>query len=87
MTDHEPTLPTPYAPAIDAATMADLDGIDMDAGDGCPHCGGRRDHLYVPNAGYYGCETCGAVWAGDRDNADLVREPHAGPVHATEDEP
>lgn len=73
--------PTPYEPAIDAESMGDLDGIDLDRGEGCPHCGGRRDNLYVPVAGYYGCLTCGAMWAGDRDNASLEDEPHSGPVH------
>ena len=74
--------PTPYEPAIDVETMADLDGIDLDDGEGCPHCGGRRDNLYCPNAGYYGCLTCGAMWAGDRDNASLMDEPHSGPVRS-----
>jgi len=78
--------PTPYEPAIDAETMDDLDGINLDVGEGCPHCGGRRDNLYVPNAGWYGCLTCGAMWAGDRSNATLHDEPHSGPVRSVNSE-
>lgn len=70
----------PYEPGVDAETVDDLDGIDIDAGEGCPHCGGRRDRLHVGPAGYYACHTCGAVWAGDREDADLHREPVRGPV-------
>lgn len=76
--------PTPYEPAVKAETMDDLNGIDLDEGEGCPHCGGRRDNLYRPNAGYYGCSTCGAVWAGDRSDASLEMEPHSGPVRSVD---
>jgi len=76
--------PQPYDPAIDADDVTDLDGINLDDGTGCPHCGGRRDNLCVPNAGYYHCETCGAVWAGDRASATLVNAPHSGPVYGGE---
>lgn len=79
--DWKPSRPTPYEPALEAESMDDLDGIDIEQGDGCPHCGGRRDNLHTGPAGYYGCLTCGAQWAGDRENASLVDEPHSGPVH------
>lgn len=70
----------PYDPADNWTTIDDLDGIDLTAGDGCPHCGGRRDHLTQGPAGWYSCHTCGAVWAGDVTNATLHDEPYQGPA-------
>lgn len=70
----------PYEPGINAESVDDLDGIDLDAGDGCPHCGGRRDQLVQQPAGWYHCTTCWASWAGDRENASLEEEPCRGPV-------
>ena len=67
-------------PVEDWQSVDELDGIDIDRGEGCPHCGAPAEDLYVPNAGYYGCSECWAMWAGDRENAELVEEPVNGPA-------
>lgn len=70
----------PYAPAQEWNSAEELDGIDINEGEGCPHCGGRRDRLGVGPAGYYTCFTCLATWAGEMECASLVKQPVEGPV-------
>jgi hypothetical protein len=71
---------TPYEPARAWSSVDELDGIDLREGDGCPHCGGRRDELVQNPAGWYSCYTCGVRWAGELDDATLHDEPYRGPA-------
>lgn len=70
----------PHAPAIDATCPMDLDGIDLNQGEGCPHCGAETDALVQHPAGHYHCQWCWAHWAGDRENATLHEDPVRGPA-------
>ncbi|REA00208.1 hypothetical protein DEQ92_20355 [Haloferax sp. Atlit-6N] len=75
-----------HDPAQDWQDVEDLDGIDLNEGEGCPHCGGPASNLHEgPPAGYYHCDTCFAVWAGDIESASLVEEPIYGPVGAKDE--
>ena len=78
---------TPYEPARAWSSVDELDGIDLREGEGCPHCGGRRDGLVQNPAGWFSCYTCGARWAGDLDDASLHDEPYRGPAVAGESGP
>jgi len=75
---------TEYDPVKDWDDVDELDGINIDRGKGCPHCGAHPDHLDQGRAGYYLCGRCLIYWAGDRENASLHEPPVYGPVGSQE---
>lgn len=67
-------------PVEDWSDVDELDGININRGQGCPHCGADPSNLYQQPAGYYNCEWCGAGWAGHAENASLELDPWRGPA-------
>ncbi|OLZ39120.1 hypothetical protein A6E15_19345 [Natrinema saccharevitans] len=66
-----PTLETDDQPVDHAGTPVppEYDGVDL-RNDGCPVCGCLT--FREERAGYYGCDDCLNVWAGDPENASIA---------------
>ncbi|WP_176548353.1 hypothetical protein [Natrinema sp. CBA1119] len=66
-----PTLETDDQPVDHAGTPVppEYDGVDL-KNEGCPVCGGST--FREERAGYYDCDDCLNVWAGDPENASIA---------------
>ncbi len=73
-------LGTEHEPAENWTDVSELDGININRGEGCPHCGATLHHLFQHPAGHFHCGRCFAHWAGNRENATLHEEPTRGPA-------
>lgn len=52
-----------------AAVPSEYNGVDL-KNEGCPICGGTS--FWEGPAGYYDCDGCMNVWAGDPENASIA---------------